>query len=93
VSSWFSPSSSPVELWGSALGVQVELIADDVFVDAVREMLAQAIRQGQEQVIDALFIENARQDSAGLSTVILAQELTDLLHRDIALEIQVEILE
>jgi hypothetical protein len=56
-------------------------------------VLAKTVRQRQEQVVHTLFIEDPRQNPARFPTVVLAQELTDLLHRDVALEIQVEIFE
>ena len=77
----------------SAFRVQIQLVADDFFVDAVGEVFSQAVGEGQEQVVYALFIEDSCEDPTSLPAIVLAQELADLLHGDIALEIQVEILE
>jgi hypothetical protein len=77
----------------SALCVQIELIADDVLVDAVGEMFPETISERQKQVIHAFFIQDSRQNTTRFSAVILSQKLADLLHGDIALKIQVEIFE
>jgi hypothetical protein len=82
-----------LEEFGSAFGVQIELIAHHVLVDAMREMLAQTVGEGEQQIIYALLVQDPRQNATRLSAIVLAQELADLLHGDIALEIQVEILE
>jgi hypothetical protein len=69
------------------------LVADDVFIDAVGEVFSQTVSEGQEQVVYALFIEDSCEDPTRFPAIVLPQELADLLHGDIALEIQVEILE
>jgi hypothetical protein len=90
---WLERGAAIERVERSALCVEVQLIAHDVFVHAMRQVFTKTVRQGQEQVVHTLFVEDSSQNPAGLPTVVLAKELTDLLHRDIALEIQVEILE
>jgi hypothetical protein len=77
----------------STLRVQIQLVSHHVFIDAVREVLSEAISERQQQIVDPVLVQDPCQYAACLSAVILTQELADLLHGDIALEVQVEILE
>src|SRR6187401_546803 len=77
----------------SAVGIDVQLIADRLLADAVADLILEAIRQGDQQVVDALFLDDLRQKLARFAAVVLAQELPHLLHGDVALEIEVQVLE
>jgi len=77
----------------SAVGVDVQLIADRLLAHAVADLILQAIRQGDQQVVDALFLDDLRQKLACFAAVVLAQELPHLLHGDVALEVEVQVLE
>jgi len=77
----------------SAVGVYVQLVSDRLLAHAIPDLILEAICQGDQQVVHALFLDDLRQELACFAAVVLAQELPHLLHGDLALEVEVQVLE
>src|SRR5215831_930882 len=76
-----------------AVRIQLQLFADLFVADPRANVILQAVRKGDEEVVHALLLDDLRKEPPRLSRVVLSQELADLLDRDFSLEVQVQIVE
>src|SRR6185295_3948836 len=87
----FSPANR--ERDPSALAVHGQLLAQRVFGDADADMVLEAIGDGDQEIVDALVVDQLREQGARFAAVILAQEFPHLLHGDLAAKIDDGVLE
>src|ERR1041385_4372157 len=77
----------------STFAVHRQLLAQRVFGDADSDVILQAIGDGDQEVIDALVVDELGQQRTRLAAVILAQEFPHLLHGDFAAKVDDRVLE
>jgi hypothetical protein len=75
----------------SAFCVRRKLVTHDVLGDPGADMLSQAVSQGQQQIVNALLLNDFRQQLPSLVAVILPKETAHLFDRNIPLEIEVQV--
>src|SRR6476620_984014 len=77
----------------SALRVHLELLADRLIVHARLDVILQNVGEGDEQLVDALVLDQLRKESLRLAALVLAEQLPNLVQSDLALEVQVHVLQ
>src|SRR6476620_6238794 len=77
----------------SALRVHLELLADRLIVHARLDVILQNVGEGDEQLVDALVLDQLRKESLRLAALVLAEKLPNLVQSDLALEVQVHVLQ
>src|SRR5262249_55599008 len=78
---------------GSALAVKEQLLANDVVRNPRGDVILQAVGQRDQQIVDALLLDDLRQELARLAAVVLPQKASDGVQRDFALKIQVHVVD
>ena len=72
---------------------ELQLLANDFLVHARAQVVLQTVGQREEQLVDPLVLDELLQKLPGLAAVVRAQELPNGVQGDLALEIQVHILQ
>src|SRR5262249_28826831 len=78
---------------GSRLGVGADLVADDLLADPAADVVLQAVGEGDHHVGDPAVLDELGQEGAPLAALVVAQELTRHLERQVALEVEDEVVE
>ena len=77
----------------SAVGVHVELVGDDLFRDPRLDVVSEAIGKGDEHVVQTLLVVQFGEKFASISAFVLQKALAYSLERDVAVEIEDEVVE
>ena len=90
-----SPRAGPAVRGGSGsrLGVGLDLISDDVGLDARVQVVSETVRHTDQHVGDVAVLHQLPQHGLGLAAVILSQEPADHLQGQVALEVQHQIID
>lgn len=71
-----------------ALYVQLQLLADDIFIETGAELFLQAVCEGELHVLNAPVLHELRQEGAGLPAVVIANKILDHLDGETARKIE-----